>query len=98
MSTVHTIFTDIFGRFTMSEEFEMRTIFLATPVRLPNGKQTRVLKAGMEVCVIEGELVSAITSKDATHRIIALYGTLNNQDFKLHVINIETNEPSFVNL
>lgn len=97
-SNVHTIYSDIFGRFTMDEEFEMNLVHLKNPVKLPNGEFTRCLIAGMVVCVIDNELVSAITSKCASHRILALFGNLANTNFKIQVIDLNTNQVTFVKL
>lgn len=97
-SNVHTVYSDIFGRFTMDEEFEMTRIHLKNPVKLPNGEFTRCLIEGLVVCVIDNELVNAITVKDATHHILALFGNLANTNFKIQVIDIQTNIVSFVKL
>lgn len=92
------LYENIFGTFTMNDEMELKSIFFHRLIHLPNGHRTKILKAGMEITCIDGELVDAVNLLCATHRIQAVYGTLINTNFKIQVIDLFTNEISFVKL
>lgn len=92
------LYESIFGTFTMQDKVEMRSIFFHRLISLPNGQKTRVLKAGMEVTCIDGELVDAANSICATHIILQMFGTLANTNFELKVRDLFTEEITFVKL
>jgi hypothetical protein len=95
---VESVFTNIFGTFTMKDAFEVSRIGLSEFIKLPDGRSTKIIKPGDEVVIVNNELVDAPIKCEATHVIIGCFATLLNRDFQIVCTDKVTLKPITIKL